>query len=73
MNLRRLFGLVATLVIVALIASHLAINTAMTVGMMPITGLPLPFLSKGGSFLVVCFAAVALWRKTWIERTPVRR
>ena len=59
--------------LVALIASHLAINTAMTVGMMPITGLPLPFLSKGGSFLVVCFAAVALWRKTWIERTPVRR
>ncbi len=58
---------------VALIASHLAINTAMTVGMMPITGLPLPFLSKGGSFLVVCFAAVALWRKTWIERSPVRR
>lgn len=59
--------------LVALIASHLAINTAMTVGMMPITGLPLPFLSKGGSFLVVCFAAVALWRKTWIERTPARR
>ena len=59
--------------LVGLIASHLAINTAMTVGMMPITGLPLPFLSKGGSFLVVCFAAVALWRKTWIERTPLRR
>ena len=59
--------------LVGLIASHLAINTAMTVGMMPITGLPLPFLSKGGSFLVVCFAAVALWRKTWIERSPVRR
>lgn len=59
--------------LVALIASHVAINTAMTVGMMPITGLPLPFLSKGGSFLVVCFAAVALWRKTWIERTAVRR
>jgi rod shape determining protein RodA len=59
--------------LVALIASHLAINMAMTIGLMPITGLPLPFLSKGGSFLVVCFAAVALWRKTWIERTPVRR
>jgi rod shape determining protein RodA len=58
---------------VALIASHLAINTAMTVGMMPITGLPLPFVSKGGSFLVVCFAAVALWRKIWIERMPARR
>jgi rod shape determining protein RodA len=59
--------------LVALIASHLAINTAMTVGMLPITGLPLPFVSKGGSFLVVCFAAVALWRKIWIERMPARR
>lgn len=59
--------------LVALIASHVAINTAMTVGMMPITGLPLPFVSKGGSFLVVCFAAVALWRKIWIERMPARR
>lgn len=59
--------------LVTLIGSHLAINTAVTVGMMPITGLPLPFLSKGGSFLVVCFAAVALWRKIWIERVPARR
>jgi len=59
--------------LVALIASHVAINTAMTVGMMPITGLPLPFVSKGGSFLVVCFAAVALWRKIWVERMPARR
>ena len=54
--------------LVALVASHVAINTAMTVGLMPITGLPLPFLSKGGSFLVVCFVAVALWRLAWSER-----
>lgn len=52
----------------ALIASHVTINTAMTVGLMPITGLPLPFLSKGGSFLVVCFVAIALWRLAWSER-----
>jgi rod shape determining protein RodA len=52
----------------ALLGSHLTINTAMTVGLLPITGLPLPFLSKGGSFLVVCFIAIALWRLAWSER-----
>jgi rod shape determining protein RodA len=52
----------------ALLASHVTINTAMTVGLMPITGLPLPFLSKGGSFLVVCFIGVALWRLAWSGR-----
>jgi rod shape determining protein RodA len=54
--------------LVTLIASHVTINTAMTVGVMPITGLPLPFLSQGGSFLVVCFAAIALWRLAWSDR-----
>lgn len=53
---------------VAMLASHLTINTAMTVGLMPITGLPLPFLSKGGSFLIVSFIAIGLWRLAWSER-----
>lgn len=59
--------------LVTLLASHVTINTAMTVGLMPITGLPLPFLSKGGSFLVVCFIAVGLWRQVWCERFAVKR
>ena len=32
----------------------------MTVGVMPITGIPLPFFSYGGSFLVTCCVCVAL-------------
>jgi rod shape determining protein RodA len=35
---------------------HVGINIGMTLGLMPITGIPLPFLSYGGSFLVLsCF------------------
>ena len=34
---------------------HIFINIGMTIGLMPITGLPLPFLSYGGSFLLSCF------------------
>lgn len=59
--------------LVMLITSHVVVNTAMTAGLLPITGLPMPFLSKGGSFLIVCFAAVGLWRKAWHERFITQR
>lgn len=67
------FGSTLAFGLVVMIFGHVAINTAMTVGLMPITGLPLPFLSKGGSFLVVCFVAVGLWRVAWSDRFATRR
>ncbi len=42
------------------IAFHVLYNTAMVVGLLPITGIPLPFLSYGGSFLLANFAATGL-------------
>jgi len=36
----------------SVILFHIFVNTGMTVGIMPVTGLPLPFLSSGGSFLI---------------------
>ena len=36
------------------------VNIGMTVGLMPVTGIPLPFVSFGGSSLVVSFAMVGL-------------
>jgi rod shape determining protein RodA len=35
-------------------------NLGMTMGIMPVTGIPLPFMSYGGSSIVACFACVAL-------------
>jgi rod shape determining protein RodA len=40
--------------------AHVVVNTGMTVGVMPITGIPLPFLSYGGSFLLVNLMAMAI-------------
>ncbi len=40
--------------------SHVLINVGVSMGVMPVTGLPLPFVSYGGSSLVTCMAAVAL-------------
>lgn len=46
--------------VVALIFMHTFINVAMTIGLAPITGLPLPFLSYGGSFMWVMMAATGI-------------
>ncbi len=38
--------------------THVFVNCAMTAGMIPVKGLPLPFISYGGSFLLSCFMMV---------------
>jgi rod shape determining protein RodA len=45
--------------IVAMIFFHVLINVGMTMGIMPITGIPLPFISSGGSSLITNMVAVA--------------
>jgi rod shape determining protein RodA len=40
--------------------AHVLVNVGMTIGVMPITGIPLPFISYGGSFLLVNIVALAL-------------
>lgn len=46
--------------IFAILLTHTIVNSAMTVGMLPITGLPLPFLSYGGSSLMFNFIEIGL-------------
>jgi len=41
-------------------AFHVAVNISMTIGLMPVTGLPLPFMSYGGSFLISCFIMLGI-------------
>jgi rod shape determining protein RodA len=47
--------------------AHVLVNTGMTVGIMPITGIPLPFLSYGGSFLMVNLLAMAIVQRIAAE------
>ena len=44
----------------AILFFHSLVNIAMTIGFMPVTGLPLPFLSYGGSFVLTCMILVGL-------------
>jgi rod shape determining protein RodA len=44
-------------------------NIGMTVNLMPITGIPLPFFSYGGSFMITCGLALGLvLRVAWESR-----
>ena len=46
--------------ILGLLFTHVYENVGMTVNLMPITGIPLPFFSYGGSFLVICSLCLGL-------------
>jgi rod shape determining protein RodA len=46
--------------IAALVFCHVFVNIAMTVGLVPVVGLPLPFISNGGSFLLSVSVALGL-------------
>lgn len=48
------FGTLLALGVTLVFAMHVFVNIGMTIGLVPITGLPLPFLSYGGSFLLSC-------------------
>jgi rod shape determining protein RodA len=46
--------------VAALIFCHAAINIGMVFGVFPVVGIPLPFISAGGSSLITCFIAMGL-------------
>lgn len=47
---------------------HLVINAGMNVGMMPVTGIPLPFLSSASSFLISAFVSLGLVQSISVHR-----
>ena len=53
--------------LVSMIFVHVLINVGMTIGVMPITGIPLPFFSYGGSFMVACWLAMGLLIRLSVE------
>lgn len=55
-----LFGALIVTGLAAMLATHIIFNVGMCVGLLPITGLPLPFFSYGGTFMITCLAAIGL-------------
>ena len=55
--------------IAGMLFTHIVENIGMTVNLMPVTGIPLPFFSYGGSFLLTCSLAIGIaLRVAWESR-----
>jgi rod shape determining protein RodA len=62
------FGRLMALGIGVMLFCHVFVNIAMTIGILPITGLPLPLLSYGGSFMVSTMIALGLVQSVYHRR-----
>ncbi len=61
----------STYVVVGIICKllfHILENIGMCIGIMPITGIPLPFLSYGGSFILACFIDIGIMINIYMNR-----
>ena len=56
----------------AMMLFHIVENIGMCLGLLPITGIPLPFISYGGSNLVTCFIAVGIVQSIRMRRRAVK-
>ncbi|HEY4607405.1 MAG TPA: rod shape-determining protein RodA [Acidimicrobiia bacterium] len=70
-NARDRFGALIAAGLAAMMVFHVFVNVGMTIGIMPVTGLPLPFLSAGGSFYLAMTFALGMANSVWLMRTPV--
>jgi rod shape determining protein RodA len=61
-------GRLVAIGVMTLVFVHIFINIAMSIGLMPITGLPLPFISAGKTFLVILLAALGLVQSISLHR-----
>lgn len=57
--------------IVSMLLFHLVINIGMTLGVMPVTGIPLPFVSYGGSSLLTNMAGIGLLLNVYMRRRKI--
>lgn len=64
---KNLYGTVIAGGILAMIMFQVFVNAGMTIGIMPITGVPLPLMSYGGSSVIVTFIAIGLLESIHIQ------
>ena len=64
---KNLYGSMIAAGIVAMLMFQLFVNVGMTVGVMPITGIPLPLMSYGGSSVLTTFLAIGLLQSIYVQ------
>src|SRR5579884_2464449 len=64
---KNLYGTVIAGGILAMLMFQIFVNVGMTIGIMPITGVPLPLMSYGGSSVIVTFIALGLLQSVHVQ------
>ncbi|MDQ2817368.1 MAG: rod shape-determining protein RodA [Candidatus Eremiobacteraeota bacterium] len=65
------YGLLISVGIIAMLVFHVLVNIGMTIGIMPITGIPLPFISYGGSSLITFLMSVGILLNIHLQRHKI--
>jgi len=65
------YGSLIAIGVVSMFAFHILQNVGMAIGIMPITGIPLPFVSYGGSALLANIIALGLLNNVYIYREVI--
>jgi len=68
---KNLYGSLIAGGIVAMLMFQVFVNVGMTLGIMPITGVPLPLLSFGGSSMLVTFLAIGLLQSIYVQARDI--
>ena len=66
------FGMLLSVGVTAMLIAHVFENIGMTIGLMPMTGIPLPFISYGGSNMLTNFIGVGIVLNVYM-RHPVKK
>ena len=66
------FGYCMVVGVMGMLLAHVFENIGMTIGLMPVTGIPLPFISYGGSNLLTNMVGVGIVENVWMRR-PMKR
>jgi rod shape determining protein RodA len=67
-NCPELSGVLLVTGVISLLGFHVFVNVAITLGLMPVTGIPLPFLSYGGSFYLTTMMCIGVLLNTQVRR-----
>ena len=64
---KNLYGAIIAGSIATMLMFHVFINVGMNIGIAPITGIPLPLMSSGGSSVIVTFLAIGLLQSIYVQ------
>lgn len=65
------FGRLLAIGIASLLLFPMIVNIGMNMGLMPVTGIPLPFISHGGSSLLVAFSAIGICQSIYLRHKKI--